>query len=889
MPRLTRRSAASKEEVTPEADENSRTTSRSRRGAKKEEPKQEEVAVGEPQETPTKRGGRQTTKAKQTEPKEVTPKKGKSPAGGRSTSRSKKGNKQEESEEEPEQEQADEEVEEEHLAKGGSRSRGRGSKGTAKGGRATGGKAEEEIKETDKLEEEKEVEDTSDAAAKTPASKNKGKSAATTRGGRKPRGKAGAEPAEEEKEEPKEEDSKGEKEESEAVADIDVSAEPKGRLRRGQNQTPEAVGVTPPSGGKRGRGQKQTESSSKTPPSRTSRRGVASAAEDESKEKEEVGEPMETTEEELKSPEETEPLKDTTELKEAEEEPNKKRKLEVEDDRQVKRSRTEEEENAEESKKEDLEDFVVVNKEELPPPESKEVLDSLPPPVSSVPESSKPAEDEPKPPSADVLSPIETSDSSFVVPLTEAELAKQYSQRQKLQDVDETSSTLVEVGSEAASDITGLSRGLDFSDTVSQDASVTAEQSDQPMEDVSSEDPLDNLNKDGEVSKEGAVEKQTTVEAESTDPAVEQNSGALDRYTPSSPDILNRKFILNPLIPPDLMDPAYCFSLVSYNILADCHLQRGDYSYRKPQFLEQDYRHFVLMKEMDYLDGDIVCMQEVNPKYYHDVLLPAMASRGYEGSFMKRTKDYWDEGAATFVRKSKFTVVSSQGLSLRDLAYKGVDSFNLSAEVSEAAKKYLDRADVVLLTQVKLNKTSQVITVCNIHVVYDIHALDVQCIQVACAVKELVSKAGSDLNPHIICGDFNSLFSSPGYQLARDGYLVDTNIKKLQAIQALELTDDSASKAIVNHMWGAFQHTSSNLQSAYQAVMSREPLCTTYTKSSYGTLDYIFYSSLSLNVIGVQETVDDYVVRNSGGLPTSSIPSDHLSLKAVFRPREEKN
>ena len=64
--------------------------------------------------------------------------------------------------------------------------------------------------------------------------------------------------------------------------------------------------------------------------------------------------------------------------------------------------------------------------------------------------------------------------------------------------------------------------------------------------------------------------------------------------------------------------------------------------------------------------------------------------------------------------------------------------------------------------------------------------------QVACAIKEVVGMAGSD-GAHIICGDFNSEWSSPVYQLVLDGYLSDSSIQTLQAVQRLELNDGAVS------------------------------------------------------------------------------------------------
>ncbi|BFZ09921.1 hypothetical protein BsWGS_12960 [Bradybaena similaris] len=541
---------------------------------------------------------------------------------------------------------------------------------------------------------------------------------------------------------------------------------------------------------------------------------------------------------------------------------------------------------------------------------------------------------------------VATPGVPFVVPLTEAELAKQYTTQ--LMDRDETSSIMVEVGSECASDVTGVStRGLEVGDIVSLDSmdlsqveasadsstdviSQSSSARDATFQEpcsVSAGDKLGALRNSTPVTPSAnpaptAVSSQVPTSAQSNQSPgileVHAGSASLDSasreesshtssapnqngtvevatglrcepenlvpvtYVPSSTAIDSRKFISNPSFPVDSMDPAFCFSVVSYNILADCHMRRGDYSYTQPQLLEQKYRHRLLLKELDYLDGDVVCLQEVNPDYYTQLLQPDMKSRGYEGYFIKRTKEYWDEGEATFVKTSKFDVKSHQSTSLAELAFREVDDSGLNEDISRAAKKYLDRADVILLTELNCKKTGKAVNVCNIHVVYDLKAIDVQCIQVACAIKQLVAKAGSDLHPHIICGDFNSEVTSPAYQLAKDGYLSDDHIQKLQSLQNLDVADGS-SRSLIHHMWRAFQHTSSNLKSAYELTLGKEPPVTSFTKVTHATLDYIFYSAVSLDAVGVLETLDLPVVDATGGLPSDSIPSDHLSLKTVFR------
>ncbi|XP_046583247.1 CCR4-Not complex 3'-5'-exoribonuclease subunit Ccr4-like [Haliotis rubra] len=347
-----------------------------------------------------------------------------------------------------------------------------------------------------------------------------------------------------------------------------------------------------------------------------------------------------------------------------------------------------------------------------------------------------------------------------------------------------------------------------------------------------------------------------------------------------SPDIFHRTCVCNPNIDLSSVASSHKFSVASYNILAECHQLNGDYSYTEDKYLVQEYRHSLLLRELNFLDADIVCLQEVNPQYYNTILLPALRQSGYEGRFMKRTKESFDEGEATFVKTNRFSIESSKGVSLAELSKKNINE-SLNKEVQQAVEEYLDRADVVHISRLRCKQTNKVVTIGNIHVVWDnLSSPDVQSIQIASAVKELVSQAGSDSSPHLLCGDFNSPATSVGYQLARDGYLSDSNIASLQAVDNLKL--ETGSKALINHLWGAFQHTSSNLTSAYNTCQGGEPEFTTYTSNMLEGVDYIFYGSEGLGVADILRVVDSEVLEETGGIPNKDLPSDHLSLKSTL-------
>lgn len=54
--------------------------------------------------------------------------------------------------------------------------------------------------------------------------------------------------------------------------------------------------------------------------------------------------------------------------------------------------------------------------------------------------------------------------------------------------------------------------------------------------------------------------------------------------------------------------------------------------------------------------------------------------------------------------------------------------------------------------------------------------------------------AGTDADPYIICGDFNSEMVGPAYHLAKEGYLSDAHIRSMQALEKMDNADGSVSR-----------------------------------------------------------------------------------------------
>ncbi|KAL3881673.1 hypothetical protein ACJMK2_028083 [Sinanodonta woodiana] len=395
-----------------------------------------------------------------------------------------------------------------------------------------------------------------------------------------------------------------------------------------------------------------------------------------------------------------------------------------------------------------------------------------------------------------------------------------------------------------------------------------------------SQEVLDSLPKAHTLSTDQAamdIKQSVSNDDQSQDFIDAQQSSQVETVDP----VLNRVFVPSPNFQSENANPEKQFSLVSYNVLADCHLKRNDYSFTDPKYLQPEHRLNRLLDELHYLDGDVICLQEVSPEFFNDKLYPRLTSIGYDGFFQKRTNDFYHEGEATFYKTARFTHIASQKYGLKDLNVAEIPE-GTDQDLRAAIEKYIDSADVLIVTRLKCCKTGQEVTIGNIHVIWgEMKVPDVQCIQICSAVKTVVNMAVGEANPHIICGDFNSEPSSSAYQLLKEGYIGDEAIQTLQNIDGIVLPDGSR-QALVNKLWQAFQHTSSSLKSAYLIAQGEEPKISSYNKVMCACVDYIFYSSSSLDNVGVYKLANPEKIRETGGTPNQFFPSDHMSLKAVL-------
>ena len=97
------------------------------------------------------------------------------------------------------------------------------------------------------------------------------------------------------------------------------------------------------------------------------------------------------------------------------------------------------------------------------------------------------------------------------------------------------------------------------------------------------------------------------------------------------------------------------FSVVTYNLLADCYATPSYFKLTHPATLCWRKRKAAVLAVLDALDSDIVCLQEVD--HFESFLLPQMRARGYDGRFKKRNGPTKRDGCATFWRRDRLKLV----------------------------------------------------------------------------------------------------------------------------------------------------------------------------------------------------------------------------------------
>jgi CCR4-NOT transcription complex subunit 6 len=129
--------------------------------------------------------------------------------------------------------------------------------------------------------------------------------------------------------------------------------------------------------------------------------------------------------------------------------------------------------------------------------------------------------------------------------------------------------------------------------------------------------------------------------------------------------------------------------------------------------------------------------------------------------------------------------------------------------------------------------------------------------------------------PLILCGDFNSMPNSGVHEFITNGNVSNAH-------------EDLGSRKYGNFTRDGISHPF-KIKSSYGAI--NELAFTNYVPHFQGVLDYIWYSTNTLQVVGLLGEIDKDYLQRVPGFPNYHFPSDHIALYAQYivkGPRKEK-
>lgn len=331
------------------------------------------------------------------------------------------------------------------------------------------------------------------------------------------------------------------------------------------------------------------------------------------------------------------------------------------------------------------------------------------------------------------------------------------------------------------------------------------------------------------------------------------------------------------------------FKVMNWNVLADLYATESIYPYCEKWALSWTWRKHLILKELKSMAADIITLQEVQKDAFEEWFRPQLAEAGYEGVYQQKKREpifhrgkYTAEGCATFYKTTRFKRIDKHVVDYDKLSAKELGS--MSSVDAEKGLQRLSKGNIALAVvledqHIKAKCSSQstgptggnVLCVINTHILADPGFTDVKLWQAHLLLQALEQLPDRRM-PLLVCGDFNSIPDSAVYEYLRHGTVRrDHEDFKSDAVGILENLN--------------IGHTL-RMATAYETCNGREAQYTNYTEDFKGTLDYIWFSSDTISVLAISQVDDESQLQQETALPSSTRPSDHVSLVATFMFRE---
>lgn len=269
------------------------------------------------------------------------------------------------------------------------------------------------------------------------------------------------------------------------------------------------------------------------------------------------------------------------------------------------------------------------------------------------------------------------------------------------------------------------------------------------------------------------------------------------------------------------------------------------------------------------------------------------------------------DGCATFYKHSKYMLLQKH---IINYSHEAINRPDMKGE-HDVYNRVMPRDNIALITFLENRRTGSRLIVVNTHLTWESWFTDVKLVQVAILMEQLAKKAeeyarwpatkDKDKEPFrfsnedpvdgatelprpepvpsmsyetgpqipiLVCGDFNSTYGSGVVDLITSGSLSASH----QDLGTQKYGDFTR-----NGMTHPF-----TMKSSYQSL--GELPFTNWTPNFREVIDYIWYTSNTLQVTGLLGQVDPAYMSRVPGFPNYHFASDHLLLMAEYHVKERK-
>lgn len=357
----------------------------------------------------------------------------------------------------------------------------------------------------------------------------------------------------------------------------------------------------------------------------------------------------------------------------------------------------------------------------------------------------------------------------------------------------------------------------------------------------------------------------------------------------------------------------------SWNILCDKYATSQTYGYTPTGALSWDYRRNGILEELRERNADFLALQEVSTDAFKEDLSPELAQMDYKGvhwpKSRAKTMSERDaqsvDGCAVFYKQSKFILLDKQLIEFATIAINRPDMKNQH----DVFNRVMPKDNIAVICFFESRVTGARIVLVNVHLTWDAQLADVKVIQTGILMehvtklaeryarwpplkdKKMITGPSADGEsppvqaepgpsqeyrnnteiPLLVCGDFNSTYDSSVYDLMSMGRVPPDH---------LELS---------NHQYGSFTRDGIehpfNLRDAYAHLRNTadEITFTNYTPGFTDVIDYIWYSTNSLEVVSVLGPPDAGYLKRVPAFPAWHFPADHIHLMSEFVIKSRKD